>query len=184
MSQIVLFSSGVVMSDVILDDTFVMLCDWRGSCIWKSAATVPVNVGGFIWEQLTIESQKATKLAVGQVVAVRETQQLEVIDQQGERYRGWLWPLDSPEVAVCVLALRIPRNLALLTGRERQCLELLGQGIETRLIAKQLDVSLSTVHTHMKRARERLGLRSVEALISFAARYFYPTKQALSAPPP
>jgi DNA-binding CsgD family transcriptional regulator len=166
-----------------LDDIFVMLCDWRGRCVWVNADSWPVKVGGFIWEQLTSESQKATKVALGQVVTGREAQQLEFVDQKGDRFRGWLWPLDSPDVAVCVLGMRIPRNLALLTERERQCLELLARGIETRLIAEQLDISISTVHTHMRRAREKLGLRSVEALISFAARYFYPINQAFGGPP-
>jgi DNA-binding CsgD family transcriptional regulator len=166
-----------------LDDIFVMLCDWRGRCVWVNADNLPVKVGGFIWEQLTTESQKATKVTLGQVVTGRESQQLEFVDQKGDRFRGWLWPLDSPDVAVCVLGMRVPRNLTLLTERERQCLELLARGIETRLIAEQLDISISTVHTHMRRAREKLGLRSVEALISFAARYFYPINQAFGTRP-
>jgi DNA-binding CsgD family transcriptional regulator len=166
-----------------LDDIFVMLCDWRGHCVWASTDNLPVKVGGFIWQQMTTESQKATKVALGQAVTAREAQQLEFVDQNGDRFRGWLWPLDSPDVAVCVLGMRVPRNLALLTERERQCLELLARGIETRLIAEQLDISISTVHTHMRRAREKLGLRSVEALISFSAKYFYPINQAFGAPP-
>jgi DNA-binding NarL/FixJ family response regulator len=116
----------------------------------RVADNLPVKVGGFIWEQLTTESQKATKIALGQAVTARETQQLEVVDQKGDRFRLWLWPLDSPEVAVCVLGLRVPRNLVLLTERERQCLELLARGIETRRIAEQLEVSISTVHTHLR----------------------------------
>jgi DNA-binding CsgD family transcriptional regulator len=66
-----------------------------------------------------------------------------------------------------------------LTGRECECLELLAQGIDTRDIATQLDVSLSTVHTHLKRAREKLGLPNVESLISFGARYCYPPHHPL-----
>ena len=159
----------------------VMLCDWRGRCTWASTGNLPVTIGEFVWENLSAASQEDAKVAIGRVVALRETRQLEVADQQGNRFRGWLWSLDSPDVAVCILAVRIPRNLAKLTERESECLELLATGTETKLIAKQLDVSLSTVHTHMKRAREKLGLRSVEALISFAARYFYPLDKPLDA---
>ena len=65
-------------------------------------------------------------------------------------------------------------SIASASDREVECLELLAQGIETREIAERLEVSLSTVHTHMKRAREKLGLPGVEALISFASRYCYP----------
>lgn len=94
-----------------------------------------------------------------------------------------MWPLDSPDVAVCVLGMRIPAELGRLTKREKECLELLARGTETRDIAKQLDVSLSTVHTHLKRSREKLGLPNVEALISFAARYCYPPHDPLSRQP-
>jgi DNA-binding CsgD family transcriptional regulator len=82
-----------------------------------------------------------------------------------------------------MLGVRVPSNLALLTSKERECLELLAQGIETRAIAERLNISISTVHTHMKRAREKLGLPSIEALISFAARYFFPAGQALGESP-
>ncbi len=171
------------MSQAVFNDTFVMLCDWRGRCVWTSGGNLPVKVGEFIWEHLSSDSEDATKRAMGQVVALRASQQLEVIHQDGDRFRGWLWPLDCPDMAVCILGLRIPSALAELTDRERACLELLAQGLETRLIAEKLDVSLSTVHTHLKHAREKLGLANIEALISFAARYSYPAGRPLDAQP-
>src|SRR3990172_4535996 len=169
------------MSHVNSNDAFVMLCDWRGRCTWANVVDRPLKVGEFIWEHLKTESQAKAKDVLSRVVALRERQPLEVENQQGERFRVWLWPLDSPDVAVCVLGTLVPNELAMLTARERACLELLGQGIETRSIAEQLDVSISTVHTHMKRAREKLGLPNVETLISFAARYCYPPTKSLSS---
>ena len=160
---------------------FVMLCDWRGRCIWASAKNYAVNVGEFIWEHLATESQESTKALLGRVVTLREPQQLEVFDERGDRFRGRLWPLDSPELAVCMLAMRIPSQMSLLTERERECLEFLAKGIETRLIASQLDVSVSTIQTHFRRAREKLGLQTAEALASFAARYCYPPDRPLVA---
>ncbi len=171
------------MSSVSLDDTFVMLCDWRGRCIWTSAPAHNAEVGQFVWEQLVAESKENVKLALGRAVALRESGQVEVFNRRGERFRAWLWPLDSPDVAVCLLGTLVPASLALLTDRERACLELLAKGTDTREIAVQLDVSLSTVHTHMRRAREKLGLPSVEALISFASRYCYPADRRLDAEP-
>jgi DNA-binding CsgD family transcriptional regulator len=171
------------MSNASFSDIFVILCDWRGRCIFVSAADWPTKVGGFVWEHLAADSQEETKVSLGRVVTLCESRQLEVVDKQGARFRGWLWPLDSPDVAVCMLGIRVPGNLALLTSKERQCVELLAQGVETRVIAKRLKISISTVHTHMKRAREKLSLRSIEALISFAARYFSSASQALDEAP-
>ncbi len=169
------------MSDATLEDTMVGLCDWRGRCTWISGDDVPLKVGEFIWQHLTVDSQEEAKTMLARVVSLRESATIEVDNRRGERIRARLWPLDSPDVAVCVLSMRIPKRLTKLTKRERDCLELLAQGLESRLIATQLDISMSTFHTHMKRAREKLGLKSMEALIGFAARYCYPIGRPLES---
>ena len=153
---------------------FVMLCDWRGHCLWTSARNAQTKVGEFIWTHAASASREEMKSAFARVVALRETVQLEVVDDRGARLKGWMWPLDSPDVAVCILAMPVPNTLALLTQRERDCVELLAKGMETREIANRLDISLSTVHTHLQHTRTKLSLPSMESLISFAARYFYP----------
>jgi hypothetical protein len=53
-------------------------------------------------------------------------------------------------------------------------LQWLSGGYSTREIAEELDIGLTTLHTHMRRCREKLGLPSSDALISFAARYCAP----------
>lgn len=168
------------MSKMSSSDVVVTLCDWRGYCIWLSVAAPRLKIGDFMWEHLDAKSQVNAKAVFSRVAALRESQQVEVENKDGERFRVWLWPLDSPDSAVCMLGMRVPIELALLTARERACLELLSQGTETKSIAEQLDISLSTVHTHLKRAREKLQLPNAETLISFAARYCYPTTKPLS----
>ena len=183
-SQIAHFRLGIVMSDATLPDTYVMLCDWRGHCVWVSSDEGMVRVGELAWKHLTTASQEDAKRVLGRVVSLREREQLEVVNRRRRRFRCWLFPLDSPEVAVCVLGVLVPNNLNKLSNREREILELLGGGAETRVIAQQLDVSLSTVHTHLRRARKKLGLSSVESLIAFAARHCYPTNRPLDKPHP
>jgi DNA-binding CsgD family transcriptional regulator len=70
-------------------------------------------------------------------------------------------------------SMRIPSELALLTDRERACLRCLAQGMSTHDIVEELGIGLTTVHTHLRRTREKLGSISAEALIGFAARYFF-----------
>ena len=60
----------------------------------------------------------------------------------------------------------------------------LSQGKTTRAIAKELKIGLTTVHTHLRRSREKLGLDSGEALIGFAARYLYCQPPASASEPP
>jgi DNA-binding CsgD family transcriptional regulator len=168
------------MSGGISDGIFVILCDWHGHCIWKSNENLRVKVGEFVWQHLTPESQEKLKPLVANVVALREQCQTEVQADNGHLLQAWLWPLNSPEVAVCVLTMRIPGELARLTERERDCLVLLAQGLETSLIAHQMEISMSMVHTLVRRAREKLGLSTVDALRSFAARFSYPANMPLN----
>jgi DNA-binding CsgD family transcriptional regulator len=169
-----------IVSDAAPSSVFVMLCDWRGRVTWANSVSEYTAIGDFAWTNLDDVSQQATKSMFSRVVTLRETQSIEVTNRQGVCFRCWLWPLDSPDVAVCSLITRIPAELSRLTKRERECLELLAHGTETREIARQLDISLSTTHTHLKRSREKLGLPNVEALISFAARYCYPPDDPLA----
>jgi DNA-binding CsgD family transcriptional regulator len=113
------------------------------------------------------------KSAVASVVTLRENRTLEVENDRGEHFRLWMWPLSDPDIAVCILAKPIPKELALLTDREVACLRCLARGMSTRSISSELEIGVTTVHTHLRRSREKLGLESGEALIGFAARYFF-----------
>ena len=100
----------------------------------------------------------------------------------GGTYRGWLWPLEWPDAAVCILAVKIPQELALLTPREHECLVHLSRGSSVNDLARQMDVSPSTVDTLLRRARVKLKLKSAEELTSFAARYCFPKVGPLVPP--
>jgi DNA-binding CsgD family transcriptional regulator len=166
--------------DASSNGTFVILSDWRASVLWRSHAESPLQVGELAWRHLDAPSQEEAKQVFSRVVALRETASLEVTNERGNRFRIWMWPLESPDIAVCVLGMEIPAQLGTLTKREKECLELLACGTSTNDIARKLDMSLSTVHTHLKRSREKLELDGIEALISFAARYCYPAEQMLA----
>jgi DNA-binding CsgD family transcriptional regulator len=161
-----------VTTDMTLADTYVLLCDWHGRVVWKSGTNDRVAIGEEIWKHAASKSKERLRAAVAGVVTLREKCTIEAESDRGDHFRFWMWPLAEPALAVCLLALRIPRELALLTDRERACLECLAKGMSTREIAKELGIGLTTVHTHLRRSREKLGSLSAEALIVFAARYF------------
>jgi DNA-binding NarL/FixJ family response regulator len=58
-----------------------------------------------------------------------------------------------------------------LTDREREVLTLIGRGLGTREIAKQLTVSVKTVETHQARIKEKLGLTHVRELTRAAVNW-------------
>jgi DNA-binding CsgD family transcriptional regulator len=162
-----------VAPDVTLADTAVVLCDWHGCVVWKSATGERLQIGDELWKNVTNKSKQILKNAVASAVTLRENHTLEVESERNEHFRLWIWPLTDPDIALCVLATRIPSELALLTERETACLRCLARGLSTRNISKELEIGLTTVHTHLRRSREKLGLPSGDALIGFAARYFF-----------
>ncbi|MBU1170057.1 MAG: response regulator transcription factor [Proteobacteria bacterium] len=55
-----------------------------------------------------------------------------------------------------------------LTGREKEVLQLISEGVPTREIAKRLFVSESTINTHRRQIMEKLNIHSVARLTKFA----------------
>jgi DNA-binding NarL/FixJ family response regulator len=57
-----------------------------------------------------------------------------------------------------------------LTGREREVLQMLVEGISTKEIAGKLFLSVPTVHTHRQHILQKTGSRSVADLVRYALR--------------
>ncbi|NOY46743.1 MAG: hypothetical protein GXO84_00725 [Chlorobi bacterium] len=60
------------------------------------------------------------------------------------------------------------KNTSLLTSREQQILKLIGNGNESKTIAIQLELSISTIETHRKNIRKKLGLVGNGKLLEYA----------------
>lgn len=71
-------------------------------------------------------------------------------------------------------ARRGPKGIGLLTKREREVLELLGQGLSNRAIGARLRVSLKTVEYHVRNVFSKLGMRNRAEAAAFAARHLHP----------
>ena len=61
--------------------------------------------------------------------------------------------------------------LGQLTGREREVLQVLAEGLSDKEIAQRLHVSLQTVHTHMAHILSKLGVESRLRALVYAVRY-------------
>lgn len=60
--------------------------------------------------------------------------------------------------------------LAVLSGREREVLQLLAEGLATKEIADRLHLSGKTVESHRKAVMDKLEIRSIAELTKFAIR--------------
>ena len=78
----------------------------------------------------------------------------------------------SPEIARAALNQVVKGNgsgpLAGLTGREREVLILVAQGLSNKEVATHLDVGVRTIETHRERIMRKLGIHSVAGLTRFA----------------
>ena len=63
-----------------------------------------------------------------------------------------------------------PEELAVLSDREREVLELIADGLTTPAIAKRLKLSPNTVSRHRERIMKKLNLHSITELVKFALR--------------
>jgi DNA-binding NarL/FixJ family response regulator len=74
-------------------------------------------------------------------------------------------PNISPMIARSLLSFFQPKQHETLTEREAEILNLSKKGLERKEIAAQLDISVNTVSTHIKRIFKKLGVNSIrEAL--------------------
>ncbi len=64
----------------------------------------------------------------------------------------------APKAATELLAARAGQRDAGLTGREREVLELVAEGLPNKLIAVRLEISEKTVKAHLTRVFERIGV--------------------------
>lgn len=153
-------------------DAFVAICDWKGTVKWLSNQKIKTKVGDFGWVNMIPADAERFKQAFARTATLHERHVLEIQSLNGLRYRIWLWSIGNPDLAVCTLNLLIPNQIQTLSPRERQFMELLGNGQATKEIATAMDVSVNTAHAHMRNIKTKLELSSTLEVLSFAARFF------------
>ena len=72
--------------------------------------------------------------------------------------------------ASTALTTDAPGELAVLSKREREVLELIAEGLTTPAIAKRLELSPNTISRHRERIMKKLNLHSITELVKFALR--------------
>ena len=69
------------------------------------------------------------------------------------------------------------RDIDSLSNRELQVFELIGRGVSTGKIAKQLNLSTKTIETHQAHIKKKLGLDSAHQLTQRAIRWVMDEKE-------
>jgi DNA-binding CsgD family transcriptional regulator len=153
-------------------DAFVAICDWKGVVRWLSNHTIKTQVGDLGWSNMVEESAERFKEAFARTATLHERRSLEISSKNGLRYKIWMWSVGNPDLAVCTFNLLIPTEIELLTAREREFMEELGKGVALKQIAQSLDVSVNTLHAHLRNIKLKLKLGGTSEVVSFASRFF------------
>ena len=160
----------------------VTVCDPRGVLLWTNHPNQAYKPGVPIWQYAAEQNRELVKDRVSRAAFLNEPQEFDVSTDRDERYHVWVWPMMTENLGVCMVGMRLPKELSRLTPRERECLQRLAIGAKTSEIAAEFDVSISTVHTYLKRAREKLDLPTMEQLIAYASRHLSPSAARDAAP--
>lgn len=89
-----------------------------------------------------------------------------------ERVIGGAVVLDAPRASTARSEVSEARRLAAhLTARERECLALLVEGLDTPAMTVRLGVSTTTVRSHVQALLTKLGVHSRLEAATFAVRY-------------
>jgi DNA-binding CsgD family transcriptional regulator len=156
-----------------LDQVFVAIYDWSGVVRWVSNDNAISKVSDFGWADLSPDDAECFKQIFARTSTLHERHIVEIKSRNGYRYRIWMWSIGNPDLAVCSFSLLIPEDIERLTERERSFMELLAQGKSTKQIAIELDVSVNTVHAHIRNVKSKLELSSTKEVASYAARFFH-----------
>lgn len=154
-------------------DAFVAICDWNGVVKWLSNHTIKTQVGDLGWSNMIPEDAARFQLAFARTSTLGEKCYVEIESLNGLRYRIWMWSIGNPELAVCTFNLLIPTEIRSLTEKERELMEHLASGVTIKQIAKELDVSVNTLHTHSRNIRSKLKLGGAREVAAFAVKFFH-----------
>ena len=110
--------------------------------------------------------------AIGYLIKDSAFEELAAAIDSVFRGRRYLSSAIDPELVESLLAAQHldQPELAVLTPRQRQILQLIVEGSGTREIAERLFVSVKTVETHRAQLMERLGIHDIPGLVRLAIR--------------
>jgi DNA-binding NarL/FixJ family response regulator len=89
------------------------------------------------------------------------------------RGETWLAPEVSSRVVAAYARGDEPAGsgpFELLTGRQREVLQFIAEGLSTKEIAHRLNLSVKTIETHRTELMERLDIHGVAGLVRYAIR--------------
>lgn len=112
--------------------------------------------------------------AVGYLLKDSTPAELAFALQAVARDQTYLSPAISRHITRYIQTMIDPKPLDQLTSRQREIVQLLGEGHSTKEIAESLHISPKTVGAHRTQIMERLNISDPAELVSFARQQSFP----------
>lgn len=109
--------------------------------------------------------------AVDRIPSMGPEQIQSIIDSQAAALRQTLSQASNPIHLQLGARPQVPRNIKILTPREREIFLLFGNGLSPDQIAERLHLSVRTIYAHRANMCPKLGLPDSSALTYWAARW-------------
>lgn len=148
-----------------------LLLDAQARIVWTSSPQYAGLVGRAPWELTTADQREDSLNRVLRCLFLKQDTQatLTVPLPTGiVTHEARFHALPAAELAALAFVRPIPPAIGALSERERQVLQCVAAGMATKLIGKRLHISYSTVETHIYRAKAKLGIQHLPALVAFA----------------
>jgi DNA-binding CsgD family transcriptional regulator len=160
----------------VVVEPVISLHDAKGRVVWANyapaGATLEELIGSYPWDWVPEAEKNAVKARFFSCIALDESQRFSVIgDVHGRRVEinCRINPTSGPALPIIARTRVLDDRILLLTQRERQILQLVGQDIDAKVIARLLRLSRSAVDSYRYRAKAKLGIKSMTGLAIFAA---------------
>ena len=154
--------------------TVLFLYDSGGHIICASTLHPPYEnktiIGTTAWGRLDSTQAAMAQAAMMRCHESKQPQTYDVDVPHIGRWRMTLWPCKAGKVRVIGYSRKIPDEIELLTDRQLEICALLGDGLSSREIAKQLDLARETIDNHRSGISRRLGIRPWQ-LVAWCGRH-------------
>lgn len=154
----------------------ISLHDTKGRVVWANyapaGAALDELIGSYPWDWVPESEKESVKSRFSVCIALGEPQRFRLVGNvHGHRVEinCKVDPTSGTTLPIIARTRVADERILLLTPRERQILQLVGQDIDAKVIARLLRISRSAVDTYRHRAKEKLGIKSMTGLALFAA---------------
>ena len=106
----------------------------------------------------------------GYVLKTQLTTELVRAVREVEQGRTYISPAVSGAVVRGMLNDKNTAPKVVLSTRERQVLQLIAQGMSTKALAHEIDISVRTAESHRANIMQKLGIRETAGLVRYAIR--------------